>query len=127
MASDSLSRTFLAAAFLMFAAKAETEFFIVTETFGDYKHHEIPQLNEAATAGLAIGWAFFSIVVIVATIMVFKDIIGRHYEYIANLEKARIRMRELGISVEDADAEFTKKQKSIKEVEGEAETDDRKV
>ena len=102
-------------ALIGFVSAVPDNVFIETKTFGSYEFHEDPTLDDVTTAGLVVGWVLFGVTVIVSGILIIKDTCDRHSEYKSKVASAQSRMRELGLSVEDADREFEKRRKGIKE------------
>ena len=105
------------AAALMFASTAQAELvdvFIQTADFSDIKYHDIPTLGTTSTVGLILGYICFSFVVIVGGVMVVRDQIQRYQDYLAKIDSAEKRMRELGIDLTLAKSEFLEREKGVK-------------
>lgn len=103
-----------AAASVSFVQAVPENVFIQTDEFGSREFHEVPNLGEVATAGLIVGYIIFGFVIIVSMILIIRDMVVRHQEYLRKINDARKRMRELGISVEEADREFEQIQRGYK-------------
>ena len=112
MARDSL----LIMAMLFGSAFCE-EWYVQTKTFGSPNFHEVPELNEASTTGLVLGWIAYGIILIVTSIITFRATVQRNTEYENALEEARKKMKELKIDVSAADKEFEELQKGTEKVE----------
>ena len=109
-----VATTFAVAALLNTVQAVPEDVFIQTSDFGSREFHEIPHLGEVTTAGLITGYIIFGVILIFSVILVVRDMIVRHKDYLTKLEGARKRMLELGISVEQADKEFELVMRGIK-------------
>ena len=106
----------LAAALLLGYAQA-VEFFVQTEVFSTPDFHQYNVLDRYSRGGLIAGWILYGVIVVVSFVFVFKATLERSKEYDQNLVDARTQMRNLGISVDEADREFDEIQKGHVKVE----------
>ena len=106
---------FLLASALLFALASAEEGFIRTKRFATTHFHEFPEVTINGTAGLATGWSIFTIIIFVSCVLIVIDSVKRNNLYNKQLESARLKMRSLGINIEEADKEFARRLQGLKD------------
>ncbi len=78
----------LAVAALLFSSVKAADF-IRTQEFGDTNFHDDVVLTDVSRAGLSVGWAIFSLIIIVCGVLIVMDSFRRHRKYDEELATLR--------------------------------------
>ena len=89
-----------------------------TITFATSSFHEFPPLDTVQQVGIGLGWGLFAIFVLTSAGLILMETFQRDKEISGQVETARNKMYELKIDVAKVDAEYLRKLKGHKHVEG---------